>query len=156
MPNSFETSLSGALAPGSVHSVGSSDYSPPQKFAAPKRNTHKKVTPDDVRLVTQLNADHEKHALNDAEALWQTMTAPVYGDPTCLEEEFSELAIRFAKRGVRWVEIAQVYGVSAADRRVRSEHRAKVGYGRLKPDERAPVFPPAKISTSPKPNTSRL
>lgn len=107
VPSAFGTPVSGALAPVSVRSVGSSDNSSPRKFAAPKRSVRKIATPGDLRMVTQLHADHEKQALAEAEALWQTMTAPVYGDPLFLEVEFIDFAIRFARRGIRWVKIAQ-------------------------------------------------
>ena len=60
------------------------------------------------------------------------MKSPVYGDPVVLEEEFSELPIRFAKRGIRWIKLAQMAGISAPNRRFRSEQRADAGYGRLR------------------------
>ena len=95
-----DTPLSGVTSPGSVHSVDSSDRDPPHRLVFPKRKfkAHKKVTPEEVRFISHLNAEQDTHALNDAEALWQMMVSPVYGDPVCLEEEFSELAIRFSKR----------------------------------------------------------
>ena len=68
------------------------------------------------------------------------LKSPVYGDPVLIEEEFSELAIRFAKRGLRWVKMAQMTNIQSANRRIRGEHRARVCYGRLKPCDRVPVF----------------
>ena len=90
--------------------------------------------------ISQLSLNEDRQALNDAEALWQMLKSPVYGDPMCIEGEFSELAIRFAKRGLRWIKMAQMTDTQAASRRIRSEHRARVGYGRLKPADRIPVF----------------
>ena len=135
--------VSGANASGSIQSIESSAHEPSDGPAFP----HKKklrirhvITPEVARNISQMSVNEESHALNDAEALWQMMKSPVYGDPVCIEGEFSEPAIRFAKRGVRWIKMAQMTTISAANRRMRSEHRARVGYGRLKPCGRIPVF----------------
>ena len=94
-----ETTSSGVTAPGSVHSEDSGDLG--GKFSLRKR-THKKISPEEVRYLSHLNAEQGAQSLNDAEALWQMSISPVYGDPKCLEGEFIELPIRFAKRGLRW------------------------------------------------------
>ena len=48
--------------------------------------------------------------------------------------------IMLSKRGFRWIKMAQMTTNQAAKRRIRSVHRARVGYGRLKPADRVPVF----------------
>ena len=153
----FPTISPGVSAPGSDHSGEScgqnSGFSPLKR---PKK-THRELSPEGVRFISNLNDEQGTQERNDAEALWQMMIAPVYGDPICLEEEFSELAVRYAKRGERWIKMAQTTGISATNRRFRSEHRAKIGYGRLKQSERDPHSSPhMAILIKPKPSTRKL
>ena len=94
----FPTISSVVAAPWSGHSgesCGRNSGFPPLKHS---EKTHKKLSTGEVRFISNLNAEQGTQTLNDAEALWQMMIAPVYGDPICLEEEFSELAGRYAKR----------------------------------------------------------
>ena len=73
-------------------------------------------------------------ALNGAEAMWGGggFAVPVYGDPECHAEEYSDAAIRCAQRGKRWIKLAQVHGFSLTNRRFREELRARYGYGKVK------------------------
>ena len=86
------------------------------------------------------NAEQDQKSLNDAESLWQMTNDPVYGDPMLLGEEFIDLSIRFAQRGLRWAQMAQSVGISAADRRSLSEMGARNGYGKRRPANPAPLF----------------
>ena len=134
---------SGAKASGSIHSIESSDADPSTDSGNPakkKPRITQVITPEEAINISQISATEDRQALNDAEALWQMPKSPVYGDPICIEGEFIELAIRFAKRGLRWIKMAQMTTTQAANRRIRSEHRAHIGYGRLKPAGRVPVF----------------
>ena len=94
----------------------------------------------DIRAVNSAAASSDQQALKDAEAMWHMFTNPVYGDPTCPEEEFSELSVRFAKKGHKWVRLAMAHGVTMANRRIRSENRAFHGYGLNKPANTPPPF----------------
>ena len=137
--------ISGAKASGSIYSIESSEADPSAESDNPSKKKprfRQVITPEDAFNITQISATEDRQALNDAEALWQMLNSPVYGDPICIEGEFSEIAIRYAKRGLRWIKMAQMTTIQAANRRIRSEHRANVGYGRMKPADRAPVFSP--------------
>ena len=137
--------ISGEKASGSTHSIESSE----SDHSAESGNPSKKkprirhvITPEDAVDITQISDTEDRQALNDAEALWQMLNSPVYGDPICIDGEFSEIATRYAKRGLRWIKMAQMTTIQAANRRIRSEHRSNVGYGRMKPTDRVPVFLP--------------
>ena len=136
----FPIASSGVPAPGSDRSDEICDQSNSFVAAKSAKKKHKKLPPEDVKFISNLNGDQDAQALNDAEAMWHMMQAPVYGDPKCIDEEFSELVIRCAKRGTRWIKMTQPAGISATNRRFRSEHRAEIGYGRLGPTERVPLF----------------
>ena len=127
-----EESLSGVVAPGWPDLLGSKVSS-----LALHKKKHKKISPGEVQSIAMSNAELDTQALNGAEALWQTTISPVYGDPLCLEDGFTDISIRFAQRGIRWIKMARPAGISAANRRCRSELRARVGYGRLKPADPA-------------------
>ena len=115
----------------------------PQGRALPKRK-HKKIPPEEAKLLAAQNAERDKQSLKDAEAMWPMMYAPAYGDPLCLGEEFSDAAIRFAQRGMRWVEMAQCVGIIATDRRPRAELCDRLGYGHLEPANTSPFVPDAR------------
>ena len=59
---------------------------------------------------------------------------PAYGDPTCPEEEFTDLSLGFHQKGLRRIRMAIAHGITMRNRRVRSESRAMYGYGVRKPD----------------------
>ena len=98
------------------------------------------LTSAEIRAVESASSLADQQALTDADALWRMFAHPVYGDPICPEEEFSELSVRYAKKGFKWVRLASAYGVTLANRRIRSENRAFHGYGLNKPTTRAPSF----------------
>ena len=56
------------------------------------------------------------------------LAGPIYGDPTCPEEEFPDLAIRIAQRGLRGARTSIARGITNSNRRLRSERRAYIGY----------------------------
>ena len=59
--------------------------------------------------------------MEDADAARQIFEAPVYGDPTFPESEFHGLAVRFARRGLMWVQLTRWEGIAAENRRFRTE-----------------------------------
>ena len=137
--------VSGANASGSIRIIDSSDSDPSADSANPRKKKPRfrpLITPGEAQNISQMSVTEDRQALGDAESLWQMLKSPVYGDPISIEGEFSELAILFAKRGLRWVKMAQMATICAPNRRLRSEHRARVGYGCLKPIDRIPVFSP--------------
>ena len=67
-------------------------------------------------------------------------THPVYGDPTCPEEEYTELSVRFAKKGPKWARLDVAHGITMASRMIRSGNRAFHGYGLDKPKTKPPPF----------------
>ena len=143
LTDSRKQPVSGANASGSIYSVDSSEVDQSADSTHPrmkKTRVRRVITPEEAQTISAMNITEERQALDDAESLWHMLKSPVYGDPVLIEEEFSELAIRFAKRGIRWVKMAQMTNIQAANRRIRSEHRARVGYGRLKPQDRVPAF----------------
>lgn len=78
------------------------------------------------------------HALHDAGDLWKMPRAPVYGGPLCIDGGLSGRSIRCARRGLQWVRLDLVHGLSGANRRESAELRARTGYGRYK-SENPPV-----------------
>ena len=111
-----------------------------QETQRPLRKRKKNLRPDDVKKALAASAMADRNALTDAEALWQMFLNPVYGDPTCPEEDFSDLAVRFARRGLRWIRMALAHGITLANRRIRSESRAYYGYGSNKPGNAPQLF----------------
>ena len=101
---------------------------------------HKEISPDEASALSTRNADSDRQALLDAGELWQMSQAPVYGDPSMLEDEFGDLTIRFAQRGLRWVEMEQAVGISVPNRRYRAELRAHQGYGLRRPIHTTHLF----------------
>ena len=90
-----------------------------------RRDDAKDPPPDEVKNLSTQNADADKQALRGAESLRQMMCSPVYGDPLVMEEEFVDLTIRYAQRGLRWVKMAKAVGVSVTNRSFRAELRAR-------------------------------
>ena len=107
--------------------------------AAPKRQ-RKKISPSIVKLAMEEGSIADQNALKDAESMWKMFLGPAHGGPTCPESEFSELAVRFAQRGLRWVQLELRHGITASNRRTRAESRAIFGYGILKPKDPPKVF----------------
>ena len=67
--------------------------------------------------------------------------------PLLLEEEFGDVTIRFAHRGLRWVKMAHAVGISVAGL------RARQGYGFRRPNHTTHLFPPATNSAAPRHDT---
>lgn len=131
--------VSGAETPGVAVDEESDDI--PGSLDVPKRR-HKKISPGEATPLAAQIAKLDQRALNDAEELRRLMRATVFGGPLCLDEEFSDRAIRFAHPGLGWIRMAQKAGISATNRRFRGELRARLGYGHLKPTDRTPLFSP--------------
>ena len=105
------------------------------------RKRKKNLRTQDVQKAMAASALSDRNALNDAEALRRMFMNPVYGDPTNPEEEdFSDLAVRFAQRGLRWIRLASTHGITMATRRIRSGTRAFYGYGINKPSSAPQLF----------------
>ena len=93
-----------------------------------------------MKALSARNCDIDRQAIRGAEALWQIFHEPVYRDPLLIEEKFCAITIRFAHRGMRWVGMAQEVGISLANRRYRSELRARQGYGMCRPTQTTHLF----------------
>ena len=113
----------------------------PEDSSRPVCKRKKNLGPEDAKSDIAESALTDQNALTEADALWHMFPNPVYGDPTNREEDFSDLAIRLAQRGMRWVKLALAHGITMANRRIRSESRAFYGYGINRPGN-TPKLPP--------------
>ena len=109
-------------------------------LAAPCRQRGRNLSPSEVRNAEAAGAMADRNDLEDDGAIWRMFLNPVYGDPTCPEEEYSDLPIRFAHRGLRWARLASAHGIAMAHRRMRTESRPYYGYGVKKPDNAPQLF----------------
>ena len=110
------------------------------KHDAPKRR-RKKITPEEVKESAEGGAIADQNALRGAESMRRMFAALAYGGPTWPDGGFSDLAVLFAQRGLRWAKLAQGDGVAASNRRLVTGSREKFGYGILKPQSAPPTFP---------------
>lgn len=138
-PCDGQDEVAGFPDPGLDSDVDQYTENNPVEQAAPQR-LRKKISPSSAKLTMEEGPIADQNALKDAESIWGMVTARVYGDPTCPESDFSELAVRFAQRGLRWVQLAMRHGVTAANRMIRGGSRAKFGYGILKPANPPKLF----------------
>ena len=105
---------------------------PSEDASAPARKRKKNLGPD-VKTALATSAMSDQNALLEADAIWNMFQNPAYGDPAEPEDDFSDLAIRFAQRGLRWAKLALAHGVTMTNRRILSESRSFHGYGINKP-----------------------
>ena len=112
----FNVSESGADAPGMSQEGNASD-SDAKSFEIPKRN-QKEIPPVEAKQTASEIATRDQNSPGDAEFVWKMMYFPVCADAIRIEE-LSDLAIRFARRGLRWVQMARSRGLSCDNRRYR-------------------------------------
>ena len=80
----------------------------------------------EAERATEEGAMAGQNALRDEEAIRGISASPTYCDPACPESEHPDLAALFAQRGHRWAQLALGRGITAADRRFRTESRAEI------------------------------
>ena len=114
-----QMSVGGSRTAGGTRSVITKSVRQTQK-----KRKNRRLKPIQARQAAELSKALVQRHLSEAARLWKMLEFPTKGGPGNVLESFPNEAVRYAKQGRRFIELALEHGTIRAKHRVRDEFKA--------------------------------